>query len=314
MNIRQRQTLTTVARGRAMADLYVRGGTLLNVYTGELYPANVAIKGDRVAYVGLRDDMVGERTRVLDVSGRVLCPGYIDPHAHPAHLVTPSALACHVVPLGTTAVFADTLQFWELGGRRAFRVVADALARSPLRFYWMIRSHAQSRTRDEHLRYPLGELARALKHPAAVAVGEVTRWPDAWGGQLDMLNRLALADGRGRRVEGHTAGTSGEKMAAIAAAGFTSDHEPITASEVLARARNGIVAATRPGRPARRAEGGAGAGLAPDAHVRRLDAGVHPGQRLHGPRAPHRARPRRPAHRRLPHGHVERGDLLRARG
>src|SRR5881396_2674832 len=109
----------------------------------------------------------------------------------------------------------------------------------------MIRSHAQSRTRDEHLRYPLGELARALKHPAAVAVGEVTRWPDAWGGQLDMLNRLALADGRGRRVEGHTAGTSGEKMAAIAAAGFTSDHEPITASEVLARARNGIAVMLR---------------------------------------------------------------------
>src|SRR5262245_26116349 len=245
MDIRQRRTLTAVARGQARADLYVRGGTLLNVYTGELYPANVAVKGDRVAYVGLRDDMVGERTRVLDGRDRVLCPGYIDPHAHPAHLVTPSALARHVVPLGTTAVFADTLQFWELGGRRAFRVAADALARAPLRFYWMIRSHAQSRTWDEHRRYPLAEIAEALKHPAAVAVGEVTRWPDAWGGHPDMLHRLALANGRGGRVEGHTAGASSEKIAGIAAAGFTSDHEPITASEVLARARNGIAVMLR---------------------------------------------------------------------
>src|SRR5262249_19282736 len=183
MNTGQRRALTAVARGQAPADLYLRGGTLLNVHTGELYPANVAIKGDRVAYVGLREDMVGKKTRVLDVDGRVLCPGYIDPHVHPAHLVTPSAMARHVVPLGTTTVFADTLQFWELGGLRAFRIAADALARSPLRFYWMIRPHAQSRSRDEDRRYRLTDLANAMGHPAAVAVGEVTRWPDAWRGQ-----------------------------------------------------------------------------------------------------------------------------------
>src|SRR5712691_9390501 len=219
MNIRQRRALTGVARGQAPADLYLRGGTLLNVYTGELYPANVAIKGDRVAYVGRRDDMVGVKTRIVDVDGRVLCPGYIDPHVHPAHLVTPSAMARHVVPLGTTTVFADTLQFWELGGLPAFRIAADALVRSPLRFYWMVRPHAQSRSSDEVRRYRLRDLAKALRHPAAVAVGEVTRWPDAWGGRVEMLERLGLAPGPGRRVEGHTAGASAEKIAAIAAAG-----------------------------------------------------------------------------------------------
>ena len=245
MNIRERQALTAVARGQAPADVYLRHGTLLNVHTGELYPANVAIHGQRVAYVGRREDMVGPRTRVLDVPGRVLTPGYIDPHVHPAHLVTPSAMARHILPLGTTTVFADTLQFWELGRLRAFQVAADALMRSPLRFYWMIRPHAQSRTTDEKRRYPLAELARAMAHPAAVAVGEVTRWPDAWGGKRDMLSRLALAQGRLRRVEGHTAGAKGEKIAAIAAAGFTSDHEPIKAPEVLERARNGIAVMLR---------------------------------------------------------------------
>src|SRR5438552_16665326 len=168
MNIRQRQALTAVARGQAAADLYVRGGTLLNVYTGELYPANVAIAGERIAYVGPRDDMVGSRTTTLEATGRILVPGYIDPHVHPAHLVTPAALARHLLPLGTTTVFADTLQLWELGGLRAFRAVADALARSPLKFYWMIRPHAQSRTTDEARRYALGDLARALEHPWTV--------------------------------------------------------------------------------------------------------------------------------------------------
>ena len=121
----QRRHLTAVARGAARADRYLSGATLLNVLTGERYPANVAIARERIAYVGLRDDMVGPKTEVVDVAGRFLVPGYIDPHVHPAHLVTPSALARYILPLGTTTVFADTLQFWELGGLAAFRVVAS---------------------------------------------------------------------------------------------------------------------------------------------------------------------------------------------
>jgi adenine deaminase len=241
----ERQRLTAVARGAAPADLYLRGGTLLNVYTGEVYPANVAIRGERVAYVGLREEAIGTRTRVLDVSGRVLVPGYIDPHVHVGNLVTPSAFARHVLPLGTTSVFADTLQFWELGGLRAFRAVADGLSRSPLKFYWMIRLQGQTRRGDEARRFPLRDFVRALEHPCTVAVGEVTRWPDAHGGSPELLRRLEIAAQAGLRVEGHTAGASAEKIPAIAAAGFTSDHEPITANEALDRARQGIAVMLR---------------------------------------------------------------------
>ena len=45
MTVAERKRLIDVARGAAHADLYVRGGTLLNVYTGEVYPANVAVRG-----------------------------------------------------------------------------------------------------------------------------------------------------------------------------------------------------------------------------------------------------------------------------
>jgi adenine deaminase len=241
----ERRRLTDVARGAAPADLYLRGGTLLNVYTGELYPAGVATRNERIAYVGPRDDMVGPRTTVLEAAGRVIVPGYIDPHVHPAHVITPSALARHLLPLGTTTLFADTLQLWELGGRRAFTMVADALARSPLKFYWMIRPNGQTRRADEARRFPLREFARALAHPWAVAAGEVTRWPELVAGDPDLLARLGLALARGQRVEGHTAGAGPEKLAALAAGGLTSDHEPITAREVLDRARQGIAVMLR---------------------------------------------------------------------
>src|SRR5438132_1683714 len=89
----------------------------------------------------------------------------------------------HVLALGTSPRLARTLQFWELGGRRAFTAVADALARSPVKFYWMIRPHAQSRTLAEARRFPLRDLARALAHPLAVAAGEVTRGPAGHAGR-----------------------------------------------------------------------------------------------------------------------------------
>jgi adenine deaminase len=243
VTIAERRRLTDVARGASPADLYVRGASLLNVYTGEIYPAAVAVKGERIAYVGSRDDMVGPRTRVVDATGQVLVPGYIDPHVHPATLTTPAALARFILPLGTTTVVADTLQFWELGGFATFRAAADALLASPLRFYWMLRPHAQSRAPGEWRRFEPRTLARAMAHPRVLAIGEVTRWPDAWRGDSELLRRLALA--RGKRVEGHTAGASADKIAAIAAAGFTSDHEPITAAEVLDRARQGIAVMLR---------------------------------------------------------------------
>ena len=200
--------------------------------------------------------MVGPRTTTLDAGGRIITPGYIDPHVHPAHVVTPSGLA----PAPAAARDHDRLRRQPadlgLGGLRAFRVVADSLARSPLKFYWMIRVHAQARTTDEARRFPLRDIARALEHPWSFAAGEVTRWPDVWAGDRDLLGRLDLALARGQRVEGHTAGAAADKIAALAAGG-----PPPTTSPRPARCWTGpsghrghaarVLAPPRPGRPAR---------------------------------------------------------------
>src|SRR3989442_7846113 len=100
----------------------------------------------------------------------------------------------------------------------------------------MIRPHAQSRTTDEARRFPLRDLARALAHPSAVAAGEVTRWPEVHAGDPDLLARLDLALARGQRVEGHTAGASVERLAALAAGRLSSHHETINTLAGLERA------------------------------------------------------------------------------
>ncbi|HYB42814.1 MAG TPA: adenine deaminase C-terminal domain-containing protein [Candidatus Methylomirabilis sp.] len=237
---RERIELVAVSRGARPADRYVRGGLLLNVYTGETYPANVAVRGERIAYVGLRDDMVGPRTEIIDAGGRTLVPGYIEPHAHPWNLATPAALARHVLPLGTTAIFGDNLTAYELGGLRGFESAAAALAHGPLRFYWLIRPHGQSPADGESRRFSRPAIRRMLGKPWSAAMGEVTRWPDVLAGRRDLFDRLALASAAGKRIEGHTAGAGPEKLPGLAAAGFSSDHEPISAAEAIERARLGI--------------------------------------------------------------------------
>src|SRR5206468_1542207 len=150
-----------------------------------------------------------------DAAGRTLVPGYIEPHAHPWNLASPAALARHVLPLGTTTIFGDTLTVYELGGLAGFETAAAALARGPLKFYWLIRPHGQSRTEDEARRFRVGAIRRMLGNPWAAAIGEVTRWPDVLAGRRDLLARLALAPAPGKRIVGHTAGARARQHAGL---------------------------------------------------------------------------------------------------
>jgi len=234
------RALAAVARGAAPADLYLEGGRVLNVYSGEVLEANVAIARGRVAYVGTRRGMVGPQTRVCPLDGRVLVPGYIDPHCHPVALYGPTALAAAVLPLGTTAMVADTIWILAHGGHARATEVLEQLSALPLRYYWFLRLHAQgAHPQEEEFFSP--DRIRALMHLDSVrTVGEITRWPLLYGGDPGLTAMVAEALAAGRRVEGHAPGVSGERVQALAAAGISSDHEAITPDQVLDRLRAGL--------------------------------------------------------------------------
>ena len=72
-------------RDAAAADLVFRGGPVITVDPQERVAAAVAIAGNRIAAVGSEQEIsgfVGPRTRVVDLNGRALLPGFIDSHAH----------------------------------------------------------------------------------------------------------------------------------------------------------------------------------------------------------------------------------------
>lgn len=130
----ERRRLLETARGERPADLFIRGGRIANVYSGELHEGNVAVTGSRIAYVGEGEQAVGPQTEVLDASGMIVSPGYVEAHAHPWVLYNPVSLAEGVLPLGTTTVVADSLFFYMQMGPDGFREMADDLRELPLTY------------------------------------------------------------------------------------------------------------------------------------------------------------------------------------
>jgi len=231
--------LLEVAAGRRPADRYLDGATLLNVYSGELYPAGVAIARGRIAYVGDSRAMVGPETDVLTLPGRTLVPGYIDPHTHITGIATPVEFAREVLRTGTTAMVADTLHFLQQTPPALIPEALETTADLPVRIYWSLRLDPASALADETM-FDLDHLAPLLELDSVRTVGEVTRWAALYRGSDTLLQKISLALAAGRRIEGHAPGVSYDRLVALAAAGWSADHEAITPNEVLARLRAGI--------------------------------------------------------------------------
>jgi adenine deaminase len=126
-----RDELVEVARGDAPADLVIKNGKLVNVNSGEIYPAGIAIKGDRIAAIGDVEYSVGPGTQVIDAGGRYLCPGLIDGHIHlGGSQLSMTEFARAVVPHGTTVISTDFYEIGVVAGRKAIRFALEELKAS----------------------------------------------------------------------------------------------------------------------------------------------------------------------------------------
>ncbi|MDR7419148.1 MAG: adenine deaminase C-terminal domain-containing protein [Armatimonadota bacterium] len=241
------RVLLAVARGEAPPDLLVTGGEILNVYSGEVLRGSVAVAAGRIAYAGPRAVQPGPGTTLVDARGRVVAPGYVDPHAHPHALFTPTAFARAVLPLGTTTVVSDSLPLLYLTPPERTADLMAALSALPVRFFWFLRLHGQSHSPLDDRLITDDRLAGLRAVDQVRTVGEVTRWPLVHAGDETLLRRIAASLTDGRRVEGHAPGVSADRLQVLAAAGISSDHEAITAEQALDRLRAGLYVMLRHG-------------------------------------------------------------------
>lgn len=238
--LEETQALIKVSQGKEPADLYLRGGQVVNVYSGEVLPANVAVWGQRIAYVGSLDSMIGPETRVLDAQGFYLLPGFIDPHGHSDYFYTSIELARAVLPTGTTAIFGDCLPTYSILGQEDFEVFLREANRLPLKFFFGARAEPPTfwdPPRDEL--FTEERLRWLLDHGEILGMAEYTPWFRTLS-EEGLVRKLHIVRESGKRVEGHLAGCPYEKLNSMVAAGVTSCHESITAEQALDRLRLGL--------------------------------------------------------------------------
>jgi adenine deaminase len=232
--------LIEAARGERPAELFVRGGTIANVYSGELHPGNVAVTGGRIAYVGEGEWAVGPETRVIEADGMVVAPGYLEAHFHPWVLYNPVSIVEGVLPLGTTTIMADNLFFYMQMGPDGFRAMIEDLKELPLSYLWMARLTSQARFPGEDEMFALEKVEPLLRRDDVVGTAEITRWPALAAGDPNLVAGIRAAKALGKIVDGHTGGASEARLQPVVAAGIDADHEAITKREVLNRLRLGV--------------------------------------------------------------------------
>jgi adenine deaminase len=227
--------------GNEPAELALAGGRVLNVFTRQVVRADVGITGGRIAWVGS-----GEAESEVDLAGRIVVPGLIDPHAHGDIVSTPIQFAHEAVRHGTTAVVLDAYTLAAFLDDTMLASVMDALERLPMKVLWGLRPTRDSGGPADDARLPLERLRALLERPGVVSTGEMTAWRALLdGADARVEGFLAAAVDAGLAVDGHLPGASARTLARVAALGITSDHEAIAGDELAARVEAGIWAMVR---------------------------------------------------------------------
>jgi adenine deaminase len=242
------KTLIRVALGREKADLVIKGGALVNVYTGELLQNySVSVKGDKIAFVGEdADHTIGDSTRVIDASGKVLTPGFIDAHFH-AYVSLDEQMR-HSLLQGTTTIFIELTDLASVTGYEGVVALLDAIKGQPVKFFGLAPSPYSSpipiKPEENHISGP--EIDKILAREDVAGLGE-TLWTSVIDEDDSVISNIRRATTRNRKLEGHGSGAKGNKLVAFVASGMSSCHESIRVQEALDKLRLGMHVMIREG-------------------------------------------------------------------
>jgi adenine deaminase len=224
------------ARGEVEADLLLRGGRVVNVFTHEIVETAVALHGDRI--VGFGDLPARE---VIDLEGRYVCPGLIDAHVHiEISMLPPHRFADAVLPHGVTSVVCDPHEIANVLGVKGVRYMLDVSEGLDLSVFVMAPSCVPTSSMETS-GAALGteDLVAIGEHPRVLGLAELMNFPGVLAGSGDVLDKLRGF--AGRPLDGHVPGLTGRDLQAYAGAGISSDHESVTAQEAREKLRLGMI-------------------------------------------------------------------------
>lgn len=220
-------------------DLVLTNATYLHGIFKKWMNGNIWIDGDRIVYAGQDMPKIDDSTEVVDVSGKWIVPGYIEPHVHPYQLYNPQQFADYAAQGGTTGFISDNLPlFLSLENEKAFTLL-DRMAELPFTFYWWTRFDSQTELVGEDQKFTSKAVGEWLERPDVILGGELTGWPKLLAGDDQMLYWIQKAKISLKKIEGHFPGASEKTLARMKLLGADGDHEAMTVDEVEMRLLHG---------------------------------------------------------------------------
>lgn len=234
------QNLISTALGKQPASLLLKNCQLVNVYSGEIYPTDITLQGNRIASIA--PNPIIEAEKVIDCKGFYAVPGFADPHMHiETTFVAPPELARVLVPRGTTTLFTDLTDGAYVGGAKAGRMLLDAAKGLPLRVFAEAPSYAPFMPAIQTTggSIELDDTNEMLEWPETVSIGEVVH-QRVLALDKGYIQKIAAYRVRNKRINGHGAGINPQNLDAFAAAGITDEHGCSTYDELLSQLRTGL--------------------------------------------------------------------------
>ena len=231
-----KQRIIAVAAGREEADLVLKNAKYLNVFSNEFLSGDIAVANGLIAGVGKYDGKTE-----IDVSGKLVLPGFIDAHIHlESSMVTPAEFAKAVVAHGTTTVITDPHEITNVMGIDGVEYMIQASQNLPIDVHFMMPSCVPATEIDESgAELDCKDIDLYLDNKKVLGLAEMMNYVGVINGDKNVLSKIVTSQAHHKKIDGHAPELSGNDLNAYIAAGVYSDHECSTFENALEKLRKG---------------------------------------------------------------------------
>ena len=231
-----KQRIIAVAAGREKADIVLKNAKYLNVFSNEFLCGDIAVANGLIAGVGKYDGKTE-----IDVSGKLVLPGFIDAHIHlESSMVTPAEFAKAVVAHGTTTVITDPHEITNVMGIDGVEYMIQASQNLPIDVHFMMPSCVPATEIDESgAELDCKDIDLYLDNKKVLGLAEMMNYVGVINGDKNVLSKIVTSQSHHKKIDGHAPELSGNDLNAYIAAGVYSDHECSTFENALEKLRKG---------------------------------------------------------------------------
>lgn len=233
-----------VAGKKEKADLVIRNGKIVNVFTGEIMYGDIAVVDGIIAGIGIY-----QGKEIIDAGGKYIIPGFIDGHVHiESSMLTPAEFAKVLLMHGVTTAITDPHEIANVAGTEGIKYMLETSEDLPLTVHVMLPSCVPATPLDHNgATLEAEDLVPFMDHPRVLGLAEVMDFPSVYNGKEEMLKKLVSIQNHNGLIDGHAAGIDRESLNVYMASGIRNDHEATNKEEAKNRLDLGMYLMIREG-------------------------------------------------------------------